>query len=79
MLFPAFRLQDRIQKMTLGEKGWVEVAKRVAKAKYIQEYMRVHGGELPPESFVKKLFRCFRDRPEVAMAMAAAELEEAGR
>ena len=69
VLFPAFQLQDRIQRCTLGSKGWVVIQKRVAKSKYLIEYMRLHGGELPPESFFSKLGRCFAQKAEVKLAM----------
>jgi Ca2+-binding EF-hand superfamily protein len=76
VLFPAFRLQDRIQKVTLGEGGWVSVAKRCAKSKYILEYMRLHGGDPPPESFFTRLGRCFKTTDEMRMAMKISEEED---
>ena len=68
VLFPAFRLQDNMQKATLGAEGWTKVGRRVFKANYIAEYMKVHGGELPQESFFKKLSNCFQPTIEVQMA-----------
>ena len=78
VLFPAFRLQDRIQKVTLGEKGWVAVAKRCAKAKYILEYMSLHGGDVPPEGFMTRLGRCFATTSEMKMAMKISEEQDNG-
>ena len=78
VLFPAFRLQDRIQKVTLGEVGWVSVAKRCAKSKYILEYMKLHGGDPPPESFITRLFRCFGTTSEMRMALKKVEEEDGG-
>jgi Ca2+-binding EF-hand superfamily protein len=68
VLFPAFRLQDNMQKATLGAEGWTKVGRRVFKANYIAEYMKVHGGEVPQETFFKKLSNCFQPTIEVQMA-----------
>ena len=57
VLFPAFRLQDRMQKATLGEWGWAAVQRRLAKRLYIQEYKRQHDGALPPEPFFTRMVR----------------------
>jgi Ca2+-binding EF-hand superfamily protein len=73
VLFPAFRLQDNMQKATLGQQGWVKIARRINKAKYIAEYMKMHGGEIPQEPFSKKLGRCFQAPIEVEMAQAYAQ------
>ena len=56
VLFPAFRLQDRMQKMTLGEEGWKRIMKDVTKAKRIQDYKSAHGGQLPPQSRSEKFY-----------------------
>ena len=73
VLFPAFRLQDNMQKGTLGQKGWVKVARRINKAKYIAEYMKMHGGEVPQEPFSAKLGRCFQTPVEIEMAQMYAQ------
>ena len=36
LLFPAFRLQEKMQKMTLGERTWVKINEK------IQEGRRMH-------------------------------------
>ncbi len=63
VLFPAFRLQDRMMKKTLGEREWVRVHENINREKKIREYMEAHGGQRPPDSFVtkhlKKICRCF--------------------
>ena len=76
VLFPAFRLQDNMQKATLGEDGWAKVGRRVFKANYIAEYMKVHGGEMPQESFFKKLSNCFQPTVEVQMAIRITQQGE---
>ena len=43
VLFPAFRLQDRMQRVTLGQYAWVDIHKSIQKTKHIQEYMDAHG------------------------------------
>jgi hypothetical protein len=62
VLFPAFRLQDRMMKKTLGEKAWVKVHEGINRQRKIQEYMDAHGGQKPPDGFtmrmMKKACRC---------------------
>jgi Ca2+-binding EF-hand superfamily protein len=60
VLFPIFRLQDALQKYTLGEKRWTQIAKEVQRQKAIEEYRRTHGGRAPPQSFGEKMGACFR-------------------
>ena len=62
ILFPAFRLQDLMQKNTLGEGVWLQIMKNYTKRKAEQEYRDSHGGRDPPDTFsvsvMKKLFPC---------------------
>ena len=56
-----------MQKATLGAEGWTKVGRRVFKANYIAEYMKVHGGEIPPESFffeIVKLLSTYDRSPD---------------
>ena len=55
VLFPCFRLQERMQKATLGEWGWNRLLKRKHRREMIQEYMRAHHGQRPPMSKIEKL------------------------
>jgi len=55
VLFPAFRLQDRMMKKTLGEREWVKVHEFINKQNKIKEYMDAHGGQKPPDSGMKKI------------------------
>lgn len=57
LLFPCFRLQDRIQKSTLTEKHWLQLAIRYCKQLKLIEYKRKHNGVEPPTSFWKKIKR----------------------
>jgi len=63
VLFPAFRLQDRMMTNTLGQKAWVKVHENLNRQRKIQEYMDAHGGQKPPDPFIKKVLkkacRCF--------------------
>ena len=51
ILFPAFRLQDRMQRATLGPAKWAKILKTAAKDKSFEEYRRTHDGKLPKAAF----------------------------
>jgi len=55
VLFPAFRMQDRMQRWSLGEMGWLSVIEGYAKTKKIEEYKAAHGGRLPPDPILTKI------------------------
>jgi hypothetical protein len=59
VFFPAFRLQDRMQRVTLGESAWLKIHEYILKTKRIQEYMDSHGGQKPPDSRFLKLKKKF--------------------
>lgn len=46
LLFPCFRLQDRMQKSTLGEEHWLILQKRLYKKLKLESYRRKHNGAL---------------------------------
>ena len=48
ILHPAYRLQDNLQKYSLGEKEWLKITERYFESKRIEEYRAAHGGKLPP-------------------------------
>ena len=50
LLFPAFRLQQQMQKITLGEMNWIRINESIAKASFLQDYMNDHGGFQPYSS-----------------------------
>jgi hypothetical protein len=62
ILFPAFKLQDHLQKHTLGEHAWVGISEEYHKRKRIEDYKAAHGGKMPPEGILtrvsKLLFPC---------------------
>uniref|UniRef100_A0A7S1GEX5 EF-hand domain-containing protein n=1 Tax=Bicosoecida sp. CB-2014 TaxID=1486930 RepID=A0A7S1GEX5_9STRA len=47
VLFPAFRLQDALQRESLSEQVWVEVGARNTAEREIDRYKRAHGGKYP--------------------------------
>lgn len=49
VLFPAFRLQDMMQRNSLGENTWVKVIEAYQESRRIEEYKAAHGGRAPPE------------------------------
>jgi len=58
VLFPMFRLQDKMQRCTLGLGRWNQIMKEQYKLIQIREYRLTHAGDLPPESCMSKMFRC---------------------
>lgn len=57
VLFPAFRLQDMLQKYSLGETGWIEISRRNQMEKEIEKYRRAHNGKMPPVPRKEKILR----------------------
>lgn len=47
MLFPAFRLQDRLQRNTLGDKTWIMIIERLAWNDHADNYAASHNGRKP--------------------------------
>eukprot|EP00979_Chaetoceros_neogracilis_P016310 scaffold7697_cov264-Chaetoceros_neogracile.AAC.2 len=45
ILFPIFRLQEKMQKLTLGDKDWIGIRRRVEKGRCRQVYKDMHGVE----------------------------------
>jgi len=40
LLFPAFRLQEKMQKMTLGERTWVKINEKIQEGRRRHEHVR---------------------------------------
>lgn len=63
ILFPAFRLQDMMQRNTLGENTWLKVIEQYQESRRIEEYKNSHGGRAPPDppmrAFLKAVLPCF--------------------
>lgn len=49
ILFPAFRLQDTLQRNSLGESQWLTIIEAYNRAQKLEEYKVAHGGRLPPD------------------------------
>mmetsp|Transcript_37542 Transcript_37542/g.47307 ORF Transcript_37542/g.47307 Transcript_37542/m.47307 type:complete len:470 (-) Transcript_37542:343-1752(-) len=68
LFFPAFRLQDQMQRKTLGLKTWDKIHENIRVQKEIADYAAKHGGMEPPEptSLVikRKLFPCIYTKPQ---------------
>lgn len=47
VLFPAFRLQDALQRESLSEETWVEIGGRNTAEREIDRYRRAHNGKYP--------------------------------
>jgi hypothetical protein len=85
VLFPAFRLQDTMQRNSLGESGWKTVMENYEEGKRIEEYKATHGGKSPPDEFAtrmgKSFLPCFfkeRVHIKVGKDMEDRHREEAG-
>ena len=65
VLYPAFKLQDKMQRLTLGEKEWNSINKAVVRCSRDQEYRETHNGRPMPEGmvrgFLKKYMKCCID------------------
>jgi len=62
IMYPAFRLQDNLQKKSLGEHTWLRVLQDYTARQRIHEYKLTHGGRNPPvprsRRILLKLFPC---------------------
>jgi len=47
LLFPAFRLQQRMQILTLGEKTWMRINESIAESIALKNYIKSHEGRRP--------------------------------
>ena len=70
IMFPAFRLQDTMQRSSLGEGGWLKVIENYERTKRVEEYKARNGGRPPPDSWEvaigKLLLPClFRERVHI--------------
>jgi hypothetical protein len=77
VLFPAFRLQDMMQRKTLGERVWLQVMQNYQESKRIEEYKATHGGRAPPDPPIRALLKTvlpcfFRERVHI---MVGSEME----
>ncbi len=75
VMFPAFRLQDTMQRGSLGEKAWLKIIENYNLEKKRDEYRRTHGGALPPEPamrmFMKSIFPCFYKQEKTFIAVGS--------
>lgn len=77
ILFPAFRLQDNLQRASLGESTWLKIIERYNEEKRREEYKATHGGKAPPDPFFTRIGKAicpcfFHERVHVKLG---AEME----
>ena len=53
----AFRLQDQMQKFTLGEQAWTNILKHRRKTRLIEEFKAQNQGALPAEKLCERISR----------------------
>jgi Ca2+-binding EF-hand superfamily protein len=61
ILFPAFRLQDSMQKFSLGERAWLRIIEDYSRAQQRETYRIQHNGDEQPETlfeFFGRLILC---------------------
>ena len=67
VLFPAFRLQDNLQKGSLSSKRWKTILQRRELRRIYNEYRKTHDGQLPPlkckQKFKSKFLPCIFENP----------------
>jgi hypothetical protein len=84
ILFPAFRLQDVMQRASLGESQWLTVIEKYEDNKRIEEYKAAHGGRAPPDpplkAIAKTIFPCFfREKVHIVMGKDMDDRHRAGQ
>ena len=55
VLYPAFKLQDKMQRLTLGEKEWKSINVAVTRCQKDTEYREKHNGRPMPQPFIRGL------------------------
>ena len=75
VMFPAFRLQDTMQRGSLGEKAWLKIIENYNLEKKRDEYRRTHGGASPPDPPMKVLLKsilpCFYKQEKTFIAVGS--------
>lgn len=59
VLFPAFRLQDAMQKNSLGERAWIRIIEGYHRAQQREAYRKLHNGKDPPRTCWQSILRIF--------------------
>lgn len=54
LMFPAFRLQEKMQTITLGEKQWTRINERIEVSRYRRNFMNAHNGVEPSKGLIGK-------------------------
>ena len=82
ILFPAFRLQDVMQRASLGENQWLTVIENYEYNKGVEEYKATHGGRAPPDpplkAFLKMIAPCFfREKVHIVLGKELEDRQQA--
>lgn len=78
ILFPAFHLQDKLRRSTLGVSWWNRLLEERERKLYMGEYQKSHNGELPMEGFctrARNQYRGLKSYAEIAASIAAEDRE----
>ncbi|KAJ8602265.1 hypothetical protein CTAYLR_003655 [Chrysophaeum taylorii] len=83
LFYPAFRMQDRLQKHTLGEKLWVRIMENVAYHVRRRDYEATHGRLFPvskwdmykEQFFVRLGWKDYRVHPPVDLDYLASQMK----
>lgn len=65
IFFPAFRLQDQMQKKTLGETAWKRIHEKVERQRRVNDYRLTYGGNPPMSRWETFLECCARPADEI--------------
>ena len=57
LMFPAFRLQEKMQKITLGEKQWTKIIEKIELSRHRQVFLNMNGGGGADKSKYKGVLR----------------------
>ncbi|GBG27977.1 Calcium-dependent protein kinase 5 [Hondaea fermentalgiana] len=68
LLFPIFRLQDKMQRRTLGARRWTQILKKKAEREKIEAYKLAHDGDLPPKKRKSRFEAARPPRPPPCLA-----------
>ena len=78
LFHPAMRLQDKLQRATLGTKRWATVVERIERKERIMRFRRKNKGQMPPLSLRQSCWKCMHAR-DPNEALLDVELREEAR
>ncbi len=54
LMFPAFRLQEKMQKLTLGEQQWIKINEKIERSRHRYDFMKTHHGAEPFQGILEE-------------------------